>query len=68
MRAHAILPDEVIQEFAELIGRRQRGRVVAVVVREKLRRDILLRAFDATARSLVQCEIPGWESPEAATD
>jgi hypothetical protein len=68
MRAHIVLPDDLIQEVDGLVGPRQRSKFVAEAVREKLRRERVRRAFDEVAGSLAQNEIPGWESPAAAVD
>ena len=68
MRAHMIIPEEVIAEVDELVGSRQRSKFVTEAVREKLGRERLARELDRVAGSLANVDIPGWETPEAATE
>jgi Arc/MetJ-type ribon-helix-helix transcriptional regulator len=66
VRAHMILPEELIEEIDELVGPRQRSKFVAEAVREKLQRARLLRLLDKVAGSLANEDISGWETPESA--
>lgn len=66
MRAHMILPDELIAEVDSLVGPRKRSHFVAEAVADKLRRERLMAAAEAAAGSLVGVDIPGWETSDSA--
>ena len=68
MRAHIIVPDELIAAVDALVGTRRRSRFIAEAIEEKLRQDRLLDAFDDFAGSLAGVDVPGWETSEAAAD
>jgi hypothetical protein len=63
-----VIPEEIIAEVDELVGSRQRSKFVTEAVREKLGRERLARELDRVAGSVANVDIPGWESPEAATE
>ena len=66
MRTHVILPDEMVGEIDELVGKRKRSQFIAEAVRERLRRDLLLQAYDAVVGSLKDSRIPEWATPESS--
>lgn len=66
MRAHIILPDELIAEGDTLVGPRKRSRFVAEAIAHKLRHERLKAAAEAAAGSLVGVDIPGWETSKSA--
>jgi len=68
MRAHIVVPDELVREVDELVGTRRRSQFFEDAVREKVKRMKLLAAAEAAAGSLVDVDIPGWESSEAAAN
>jgi hypothetical protein len=68
MRAHIVVPDELIAEVDAQVGQRKRSRFIVEAIEEKLRNISALEAFDAVAGSLVGVDIPGWETPESATE
>ena len=68
MRAHVIVPDDLIAEVDELVGPRKRSEFFVGAVRERLRRERLKAAAEAAAGSLVGVDIPGWETSESAVE
>lgn len=66
VRAHMIIPEDIVDEVDRLVGPRQRSRFVTEAIREKLARTRLIRAFDQAAGSLADVDIPGWETRESA--
>lgn len=68
MRAHIVVPDNLIAEVDAHVGQRKRSRFIAEAIEDKLRNIRALAAFDAVAGSLVGVDIPGWETPESASE
>ena len=68
MRTHIVLPDEMVEEIDELVGKRKRSQFVKELIEERLRRERLLKAFDEFAGSLKDANIPGWETPESTVE
>ncbi len=68
VRAHVVMPKDVLTEVDELVGPRRRSHYVTDAVEERLRRDRLLRAIDEMAGSLADVDIPGWETPESTSE
>jgi hypothetical protein len=67
-RAHIVMPAELVEEIDAQVGPRRRSRFVQEAVEEKLRRQRLQASLAEMAGSLVDVEIPGWETPEAAAE
>ncbi len=67
MRAHVILPDEIVDQIDDLVGKRKRSRFIQEAVEERLRREQRLKAFDAVVGSMKDPVIPEWATPESAT-
>ena len=63
-RTHVVLPREVVEAVDRLVGHRRRSQFMAEAVQEKLRRENLKAALDATAGSLKDADIPHWATPE----
>lgn len=63
-RTHIVLPREVVEDVDRLVGHRRRSQFMAEAVREKLRREQLVTALDATAGALKDVDIPHWATPE----
>ena len=61
-RTNLTLPEELIREVDEIAGPRGRSRYVAEAVMQRLKRDRLGRAIEATAGAMVGK--PGWLSPD----
>ena len=68
MRAHIIVPDELVAEVDALVGPRKRGQFFAEAAADRLRRERLMAAAEAAAGSLVDVDIPGWETPESTDE
>ena len=64
VRAHVVLPKELVDEVDRLVGHRKRSAYLAAVLAEALKRERLGRALAATAGSLDRSDYPEWETPE----
>lgn len=64
IRTHIVLPRAVVEDVDRLVGHRRRSQFVVDAVCEKLRREQLAAALDATAGILADVDIPEWASPE----
>ena len=67
VRAHVVMPEETMKQIDALVGRRARSKFLAEAAEEKLRRARQTRALAEVAGSLKTVDVPGWETPEAAT-
>ena len=63
MRTHIILPDRLVEEIDNVVGKRKRSRFVEEAIREKLKKGVLLKALKDTAGILPSEEYPEWETP-----
>ena len=64
MRAHVVMPRELVEEVDALVGHRRRSDFMTEAVREKVlraRRDKVLRE---TAGALAEADAPDWSTPE----
>ena len=68
VRAHVVLPRELVEAVDEVVGRRGRSRFFAEAAREKLARVRLARAARKAAGSLADVDVPGWETSESAEE
>lgn len=68
MRAHIVIPKDLVADVDRMVGSRHRSEFVADAVAEKLARERLRRAARRLGGSLADKDIPGWESTEAAAD
>lgn len=66
MRAHVVLPPDLVRESDALVGKRRRSKFLAEAVREKLARIKLARAAEQAAGALADIAVPGWETSESA--
>ena len=66
MRAHVVLPDEIVDQIDDLVGKRKRSRFIQEAVEERLRRERLLQAYDDVVGSMKDPAIPEWANPESA--
>ncbi len=64
MRAHVVLPDDLVKGVDELVGKRGRSRFIAEAAATKLKRERLLKVLEETAGSLDVSRHPEWETPE----
>ena len=63
MRTHIVLPDEVVEAVDELVGKRRRSAFIAEAVRERVRREGLLRVLKESAGILKEEDYPHWATP-----
>jgi len=66
MRAHVVLPPELVQEVDSLVGRRRRSAFLVEAVRDKLRVIRLQRASEAAAGSVSEAAVPDWGTAAAS--
>ena len=64
MRAHIVVPEELIEEIDRIAGKRKRSRFVEEAIREKLAREAMGRALEKSAGILNPADYPHWETPE----
>ena len=64
MRAHVILPEDLVKSVDAHAGKGKRSRFIEEAIREKLRKEILLSALEATAGALSAEDHPHWDTPE----
>jgi len=68
MRAHVVLPDDLVEEMDRMVGKRGRSRFVAEAVRERLRREKLLKAIQEGSGILDPRRHPEWSTPEKVAE
>lgn len=68
MRAHVVMPPELVEEVDEIVGKRERSEFLTEAVADKLRRQQPLAAAEAAMGSLKDIDIPGWETPESTSE
>ena len=65
VRAHIVLPEELLDEVDDIAGKRKRSQFVEEAIREKLLRAKQSAALRATAGSIDLADYPEWSTPEA---
>jgi Arc/MetJ-type ribon-helix-helix transcriptional regulator len=68
MRTHVVLPDELVEEIDEMVGKRNRSRFLTEAATEILRRERLRRAIRDGAGILSDEDYPEWSTPEKVAD
>lgn len=68
MRAHIILPEELLREIDRVAGKRKRSRFLEEAVREKLSHEALSEALRESAGVLDLDDYPEWTTPEKVSD
>ena len=68
VRAHVVLPEELIGRVDRVAGKRRRGRFVAEAVLEKLAREAQAEALTSGAGALDLTDYPEWSTPERASE
>ena len=68
VRTHIIIPKDLVSDVDRLVGARHRSEFITDAVAEKLARARLRQAAHKLGGSLVDKDIPGWESTESAAD
>ena len=64
VRAHVVLPEDLVERVDRVAGKRRRSRFVEEAVREKLAREALKATLKAGAGILGPDENPEWSTPE----
>jgi hypothetical protein len=64
MRAHVVLPEEMIEEIDCLAGKRGRSHFIEEAVADKLRRARMLKLLENPPPPLDPLEYPEWSTPE----
>jgi hypothetical protein len=67
-RIHVLLPETLVDRIDEMVGKRERSRFIAEVLDGEVRRRRMRAALDELHGSLADVDIPGWETPEAASE
>ncbi len=68
MRAHIILPEELLKAVDRVAGKRKRSHFVESAIREKLSREALSAALKESAGSIDLKCYPDWKTPEDVSD
>ncbi|MBI2912278.1 MAG: hypothetical protein HYY05_09045 [Chloroflexi bacterium] len=64
MRAHVILPEELVNEVDQVAGTRKRSAFFEAAIREKLARERQSEALRGLAGILAPEDYPEWATPE----
>lgn len=64
VRAHVVLPRDLLEAVDELVGERKRSEFVEAALREKVAHEQLGKALIETAGSLDLADHPEWSTPE----
>lgn len=68
-RTHVILPDELLEEIDELVGKRKRSEFLADAAERELRRQRLRKAAKKAGGSLRDADTPPeWATSESAAE
>src|SRR5262245_4757312 len=68
MRAHIVVPEELLSEVDSVAGKRKRSRFVEEAIREKLSRTKLSTALNLSAGAFANSDYPEWETPEKVSE
>ncbi len=68
MRTHVVLPKDLVEAIDRLAGQRKRSQFIEDAIRERVDRARRIELFERMAGSLKDVDIPGWETPEAASE
>ena len=66
LRAHVVVPEDLLDEVDALVGPRRRSEFFAEAAREKVARLKLRQAAHKLVGSLADDDIPGWETTESS--
>ncbi|MGE0539885.1 MAG: CopG family ribbon-helix-helix protein [Dehalococcoidia bacterium] len=64
VRAHVVIPRELLEEIDSRVGQRRRSDFVTEALREKLMRERQREALRVSAGVLDLADYPQWETPE----
>ena len=65
-RVHVVMPNDTVEAVDAIVGKRNRSQFITETVEAELRRRRLGTALAEMDGALADCDIPGWETPEAA--
>jgi len=68
MRTHVILPEDLVEAIDNQAGKGKRSQFIEEAIREKLRKDTLVTALEATAGILSSEDNPEWATSEQVAD
>jgi metal-responsive CopG/Arc/MetJ family transcriptional regulator len=68
LRAHVIVPEDLLREVDALVGQRKRSDFFVEAAREKVDRMKLRKAAHEFAGFLKDADTPHWETPEATSE
>jgi metal-responsive CopG/Arc/MetJ family transcriptional regulator len=64
MRAHVVLPEDLVAEVDRIAGKRKRSEFIEEAVRERVRREKLRDVLKRAAGSMNPADYPEWSTPE----
>ncbi len=67
MRAHVVLPEELVREIDRVVGKRHRSRFIEAAIRDRLSRETLSVALTGSIGVLNPADYPEWSTPEKAS-
>ncbi len=67
MSTCVMLPSDLVKHVDQIVGEDGRERFVVEAIRAEIRRR-QLAAFDNVVGSLVDVDVPGWETPESTVE
>ena len=68
VRTHVVLSAELVRQIDGLVGKRKRSAFIEEAVEERVKRERLLKALEATAGALKGKLPPEWEEPGGAAE
>lgn len=68
MRAHIVVPEKLMAEVDELVGKRQRSRFFVEAVSKEVARLKLLRAMAKAFGAVSEGDAPDWDAAESGAD
>lgn len=68
VRAHVVLPEELIEKVDRIAGKRKRSHFVEEAIREKLARERLATAMRESPGSLNPADYPEWSTSEKVSE
>jgi predicted transcriptional regulator len=68
VRTHVVLPAELVRQIDQLAGKRKRSAFIEGAVEERVKRERLRKALEATAGALKGKLPPEWEEPGGSAE
>jgi Arc/MetJ-type ribon-helix-helix transcriptional regulator len=66
VRTHVVLPAELVRQIDDLVGKRKRSAFIEDAAEDRVKREQLRKALEATAGALKGKLPPEWEAPGGA--